>query len=93
MALGLDKKVITKEHKPEEVNHPEHYNQGEREVIDIIADQCSLVVNGYKGFLMGNVLKYVCRHPHKGTPGIDLEKAEWYLKKLIDAYGRTPKAT
>lgn len=84
-------KVTVVEHK-EEVNHPEHYNMGNIEVIDIIKDQCP-ALDGYRGFLMGNVLKYVCRHPHKDTPGLDLEKAEWYLKKLIDAYGRTPKAT
>ena len=63
-----------------------------QEVIEVIKDQCT-PVDGYVGFLMGNVIKYVCRFPHKGTPGLDLEKAEWYLKKLIDVYGRTPKAT
>lgn len=75
----------------EEVNHPEHYNKGEREVIDIIADQCP-PVNGYQGFLMGNVIKYVCRHPHKKTERLDLEKAEFYLKKLIATYGRREAA-
>jgi len=85
--------IIVTSNKPDDkVNHPEHYNKGDREVIEIIEDQC-LPVNGYRGFLMGNVLKYVCRHPHKGTPGLDLEKAEFYLKKLIDTYGRAPEAT
>ena len=91
MALGPDGKVIVKEYK-ELVTHPVHYNKGEREVIEIIRDQCR-VVDGYRGFLMGNVIKYVCRHPHKKTPGLDLEKAEFYLNRLIDEYGRTPKTT
>lgn len=76
----------------EEVDHPDHYTKGDQEVIDVIQDQCT-PVDGYRGFLMGNVLKYVCRHPHKGTASLDLRKAEFYLKKLIDTYGRTPKAT
>jgi len=42
---------------------------------------------------MGNVIKYVCRHPHKGSPKLDLQKAEFYLKRLVADYGRTPEAT
>jgi len=91
MALGPDGKLITPKEPKEEVNHPAHYTKGDQEVIEIIRDQCT-PVNGYRGFLMGNVIKYVCRHPHKGTPGLDLEKAEFYLKRLVDDYGRTPKA-
>lgn len=77
--------------RKEEVNHPPHYNKGDQEVIEIISDQCH-PVDGYRGFLMGNVLKYVCRHPHKGTELVDLQKAEWYLKKLIDTYGHREAA-
>jgi hypothetical protein len=38
-----------------------------------------------KGFMMGNILKYVIRHKEKG--GVeDLKKEIWYLDKLIDGY-------
>jgi hypothetical protein len=57
------------------INSPQHYNQGKIEVIDFILDQ-------KMGFLDGNVIKYVARYKHKN--GIeDLKKAKWYLDKLI----------
>jgi hypothetical protein len=42
-------------------------------------------IDAYKGYLMGNILKYVCRHKHKNPaePWKDLKKAEWYLAALI----------
>ncbi len=32
---------------------------------------------------MGNIIKYVLRAPHKGDYAGDLEKAKWYLNRLI----------
>lgn len=65
----------------EKVNSPSHYNQGELETIDIIQDKLS--PEAFRGYLTGNILKYVTRYPHKN--GVeDLEKAEWHIKKLID---------
>ena len=59
----------------EKVNHPEHYQSGVIEVIDII-DAFQL------DFYEGNVIKYVLRHNKKN--GIyDLKKAKWYLDRLI----------
>ena len=59
------------------VNHPPHYNAGKFEVIDIIED--------WKlGFNAGNVIKYVARYSLKGKPIEDLEKAKWYLERLIN---------
>lgn len=40
------------------VDHPAHYNTGSIEVIDFIEDQ-------RLGFHLGNVVKYICRAPHK----------------------------
>lgn len=58
------------------VNSPDHYTQGDIEVIDYILDQKF-------DYLEGNVIKYVSRYRNKG--GIeDLRKAKWYLVKLID---------
>jgi len=63
------------------VNHPPHYNQGEVECIDAIA--AALGPEGFKAYCRGNILKYNWRSNHKN--GIeDLEKARWYLNKLID---------
>ena len=63
------------------VNNPDHYNQGKIETINIIQD--SLSPEAFRGYLKGNVLKYMCRYEYKGMPKKDLLKAEWYLKKLI----------
>jgi len=38
-----------------------------------------------EGYLQGNILKYVWRYDYKG--GLeDLQKAQWYLNKLIEVY-------
>ena len=41
-------------------------------------------------FLEGNVIKYVCRYPYKGTPLRDLEKARDYINHLIDKLENEP---
>ena len=56
------------------VNHPAHYKHLPVEVIEITK---------HFDFLLGNVLKYVLRHEHKGKPLEDLKKAQWYLAKAI----------
>ena len=58
------------------VNNPKHYNTGKIEVIDAIEDW-------NLGFHAGNVIKYVARHERKGKPIEDLEKAKWYIDRLI----------
>lgn len=64
------------------VNHPAHYNQGGTETIDIIAEVAQNASDGFSGFLVGNIIKYICRYNAKN--GVeDLEKARWYLNKLI----------
>jgi hypothetical protein len=63
------------------VNHPPHYCKGGIECIDAL--KASMPDEAFKGFLKGNVIKYVWRYEDKSNPLEDLEKAEWYLKKLI----------
>lgn len=59
------------------VNHPTHYNKGGIEAIEVI--------EAYDlNFRLSNVIKYVLRHNHKGTPIQDLEKALFYLKRDIE---------
>ena len=61
------------------VNHPNHYNSYSREVIDTM--QGSMTAEEFKGYLKGNVMKYVTRYQFKN--GVeDLNKAQWYLNKL-----------
>lgn len=65
----------------EKVNHPSHYNSSKMETIDVLLN--TLTFEEYKGFLKGNIIKYLCRYEHKN--GIeDLEKAKWYIQRLID---------
>jgi hypothetical protein len=62
------------------VNHPDHYTTGQYEVIDILEDKLS--PEEFKGFLKGNILKYVLRAEHKN--GLeDYKKAAFYLNKLV----------
>mgnify|MGYP001273432914 CR=1 FL=1 len=66
-----------KEEKYDPINKPRHYNQGGIEVFDFIKS------NNFN-YAQGNVVKYVSRYRHKGTPVQDLLKARWYLNKLIE---------
>ncbi len=62
----------------EKVNHPDHYNSGQYEVVDVIDDA------GFgEGFCLGNALKYILRARHKENYVEDLKKAKWYLEYLI----------
>ena len=63
-----------------EINNPSHFNSGDVECIDGI--EASLSKEEFEGYLHGNIIKYVWRFKYKG--GVkDLQKAEWYLKKLM----------
>ena len=37
----------------------------------------------FHGYLKGNIIKYVSRYKFKGEPLEDLQKAQWYLNRLI----------
>ena len=78
-----EKKTEAKPDPP--VNEPSHYRAGAVECID--AGESMLA--GYSedpwlGALALQVLKYVWRAPLKGKPKQDLEKARWYLNRMID---------
>ena len=67
--------------QPDMVNSPPHYSQGSIECID--AMKAALGAEGFSAYCRGNVLKYVWRTEAKN--GVqDLEKARWYLNRLID---------
>lgn len=65
----------------DKVNHPSHYNTKDIECIDWI--KLSLTSEEYCGFLKGNIEKYLYRYQDKGETE-DLNKAKWYLDKLIE---------
>jgi len=59
---------------------PKHYTQGKIECIEAI--RSALTPEEYRGFLKGNILKYVWREKHK--EGLEsLQKAQVYLTWLI----------
>ena len=70
--------------KPDNVNHPAHYTNGKVECIDAI-ESATNDLKGYEAFLTGQVIKYVWRFKRKGKPLEDLQKAEWYLHKLMES--------
>jgi hypothetical protein len=63
------------------VNHPAHYKVGGIETIDFI--EAKLTAEEYRGYLRGNVLKYMSRADHKGDRLENLKKAQWYLNREI----------
>ena len=63
------------------VNNPQHYNTGNIECIEAIQE--SMSPEAFKGYLKGNTMKYLWRYDYKGKASEDLEKAGWYLNKLI----------
>ena len=70
----------------DQVNKPAHYNNGGEngiEAIDYIKQQLG---EGYQHYLAGSIYKYLhrFRYKHKDNPKQDLEKARWYLDRLIN---------
>jgi hypothetical protein len=62
------------------VNSPPHYTKGKIETIEAIQ---SALGDGFEFYLQGNIMKYIWRYSHKNQLE-DLEKAQWYLSKLIE---------
>ena len=46
--------------------------------------EATLTSEEFKGYLRGQVIKYIWRCNYKGKRLEDLEKAEWYLKRYIE---------
>ena len=73
-------KEDTRMHQFDNVQRPMHYAAGSIECIDAIEAQLS--AEEFRGYLKGNVIKYLWREKHKG--GIEsLQKAKWYLNRII----------
>ena len=63
------------------VNSPPHYNQTGIECIDAIS---AATDTNFKYYLQGNIMKYLWRFDYKDKPLEDLQKAKWYLDRLIE---------
>ncbi|WP_081092433.1 DUF3310 domain-containing protein [Peribacillus simplex] len=81
----LEKKALKSGDTPQTaedvINKPDHYHKNGIDVIGFCEAQFSK--DELRGFYRINVLKYVTRYQDKN--GVeDLEKAEFYLQKLIE---------
>lgn len=57
--------------------HSQHYQAVKPEPIEVI--------EGWKlNFNLGQVIKYIGRHQHKGSAKADLQKALWYLEREVN---------
>tara|TARA_E500000318_G_scaffold26978_1_gene27000 strand:- start:625 stop:888 length:264 start_codon:yes stop_codon:yes gene_type:complete len=71
--------MAEKAEKEDMVNSPKHYNESGIECIDALE---AMLGDGFKSYLQGNIAKYLWRYKYKN--GLeDLQKAQWYLNKLI----------
>ena len=78
MMETINKMKMKEENDP--VNFPAHYNRGSIGCIDAIK---SCQGDGFKYYCQGSAMKYLWRYEHKGKPVQDLEKAKWFIDKLI----------
>ena len=72
------------QHTKDPVNHPDHYNYGEIEIIDFI-DQVSEHYNPVVAVHIANAIKYLSRAPHKNGKE-DIEKARWYIERAYQKW-------
>ena len=75
-----DLRELKNKKKVNMVNSPSHYNEFGIECIDAIQASTG---EGFQSYLQGNIMKYLWRYRYKGKPIEDLQKAEWYLARLI----------
>ena len=76
MLIELEEELLESE---DNVNSPDHYKQGKYETIEVIED----IVEDFESYCLGNIIKYISRYKYKN--GVeDLNKAKWYLEKLIE---------
>ena len=78
-----EKEIHVDVDKPNMVDHPPHYNNRSMEAIDIIEMIIKIENDPVVAYNMSNVVKYLLRFRDKGTPVQDLEKARWYLNRMI----------
>ena len=75
------------EDEKDDAINPDHYKSGLIECIEAIEE--SMTTAAFAGYLKGNCMKYLWRYEtkHAYDPLQDLQKAEWYLSRLIELVG------
>ena len=67
------------------VNSPSHYTNGSIECIDAMKSMMhGAIVSAFISYCWGASFKYLWRWHYKGKPIQDLEKAKWYINKMIE---------
>ena len=66
------------------VNHPAHYTAGSVECIDALESMSVGYQDTIQAALAWQVVKYIWRSPLKGKQLEDLQKAQFYLNRLIE---------
>lgn len=66
------------------INHPSHYARegGKHECIEVLKEW--MPKESYLGFLRGNAIKYLCRAGKKNNEAEDLQKAQFYINRLVE---------
>ena len=77
-------KARFKKRKDDSAKDPKsrYYDAGGLETLDII--KAKLTPDQYRGFLLGNIIKYSCRANHKGSFDRDIEKVKFYGAAIFD---------
>lgn len=79
----MEKKMYVARVEPKEmVNHPQHYNNGGLECIDVMIKLYGK--DAVLNFCMLNSFKYQWRCNNKCNCKEDLAKAKWYLNKYLE---------
>ena len=71
------------------VNRPAHYNLGGVECIDYIKQV--LGKEGFIAYCQGNMIKYQHRYRYKNKPVEDMQKAQYYLNKMLETMSEVHK--
>lgn len=74
----------------DQVNHPSHYQTDSVECIDAIEAAVG-DLDPVEAFLVGSAIKYLWRFKKKHKPVEDLQKAVWYVNRLIDHENKEEK--
>ena len=72
------------QHTTDNVNHPDHYNYGEIEVIDYCDQVCKQYPPELAPYVF-NAIKYLSRATQKGGQE-DIGKAKYYVQRLFDKW-------
>lgn len=81
------KRKYTCHAKADNVNRPAHYTKGSIETILVIEDVTQFYP-AHEAYCIGNVIRYISRAVHKGNKQEDLEKAQWYLDRIVGHPGK-----